>query len=356
MAKKILGFGNPVMDMMATVGDDTLAEWGAKLNDAILAEEKHEPLYAKLAAEKQIDYVAGGATLNTIRVAQWCMTAAGSANSSGYIGCIGKDAFGEKMKSALVADGVKNLFLEVDSAPTGTCAVLVKDAERSLVTKLGAAESYDPAHFESAPVQALLNESEVFYMAGYPITHAGGASTVKKIAEHALASNKTLCMNLSAPFLAMVPPFRETLLDVFQYCNYIFMNESEAEELAKQLGWDCAGKGSAAIAAEIAKLPSKRGGLKAVVTQGALCTVLAETGKEAVTYEVKGNPWTLTQDMLTDTNGAGDAFCGGFIAKLAAGVSDAECAKMGHFAAGTIIQQSGCTIPAYDKVSAVLSK
>merc|ERR1712070_73947 len=62
-----------------------------------------------------------------------------------------------------------------------------------------------------------------------------------------------------------------------------------------QLGWDCAGKGSAAIAAEIAKLPSKRGGLKAVVTQGALCTVLAETGKEAVTYEVKGNPWTLTR-------------------------------------------------------------
>ena len=63
-------------------------------------------------------------------------------------------------------EGVQNLFLEVSSAPTGTCAVLVKDAERSLIAKLGAAESYDPAHFETDPVQTMLKDSEVFYMAG----------------------------------------------------------------------------------------------------------------------------------------------------------------------------------------------
>lgn len=203
----------------------------------------------------------------------------------------------------------------------------------------------------TADVQTLLNQC-VCWAAGYPITHAGGASTAKKIAEHALEADKVLCMNLSAPFLAMVPPFRECLLDLFQYCNYVFMNESEAEELAKQMSWECAGKGSATIAEEISKLPSKRGGIKAVVTQGADCTVLAHKEAATETFEVKGNPWNLTQDMLTDTNGAGDAFCGGFISKLATGATDAECARMGHFAAGTIIQQSGCTIPPFESVVA----
>ena len=41
---KILGFGNPLLDISATVEQAVLDEWGASLNNAILAEEKHQPL------------------------------------------------------------------------------------------------------------------------------------------------------------------------------------------------------------------------------------------------------------------------------------------------------------------------
>ena len=47
-----------------------------------------------------------------------------------------------------------------------------------------------------------------------------------------------------------------------------------------------------------------------------------------------------------DTNGAGDAFVGGFLYGMATGKTDAQCAEAGHFAAGTIIQRAGCTFPA----------
>merc|ERR1719353_104193 len=225
--------------------------------------------------------------------------AAGKKGNSHYIGCLGKDAFGETMKTQLKGDGVEGHFLEVDDKPTGTCAVLVKDNERSLIANLAAAEKYDKAHFDSAEVQKVVAEAGIYYMAGFPLTHAGGKATVQAICEHSVKEGKTVCMNVSAPFLAEVPPLRAMLLEMFAMCDYVFCNESEAVSF----------------------------------------------GKGVETVEVTGNPWTLKKEDLVDTNGAGDAFVGGFLYGLSLGKSDAECAEAGHFAAGTIIQRAGCTFP-----------
>merc|ERR1719393_1193659 len=193
LAKKIVGFGNPLLDISANVGQDVLDEWGAKLNNAILAEEQHKPLYAKLASTQKCDYIAGGATLNSIRVAQWLLTASGEAGCTSFIGCIGKDDFGSKMEEQLATDGVTPLFMKTEDMPTGTCAVLVKDAERSLIANLASAEKYSTEHYESAEVQAAVGGAQIFYMAGFPLTHDGGAKTVTAICKHAAESGKTVC-------------------------------------------------------------------------------------------------------------------------------------------------------------------
>jgi adenosine kinase len=51
------------------------------------------------------------------------------------------------------------------------------------------------------------------------------------------------------------------------------------------------------------------------------------------------------RELLVDTNGAGDAFVGGFLSQLVLEKPIAECVRAGHFAARTIIQRSGCTFP-----------
>ena len=43
----------------------------SQLDSAILAEEKHLPLYKELVDSYKVQYIAGGATQNAIRVAQW---------------------------------------------------------------------------------------------------------------------------------------------------------------------------------------------------------------------------------------------------------------------------------------------
>ena len=66
----VLGLGNPLLDISNTVSDDFFNKYGLKPDNAILAEEKHLPLYKELSEMDGTEYIAGGSTLNSIRVAQ----------------------------------------------------------------------------------------------------------------------------------------------------------------------------------------------------------------------------------------------------------------------------------------------
>lgn len=54
----ILGMGNPLLDISANVADDLLEKYGLEANNAILAEDKHLPLYTELKDSFDPDYTA----------------------------------------------------------------------------------------------------------------------------------------------------------------------------------------------------------------------------------------------------------------------------------------------------------
>ena len=60
----------------------SLHRYGVKAGDAVLAEDKHQPVYAELVKDYKVDYIAGGAGQNSIRVAQWMLNACGKPNST----------------------------------------------------------------------------------------------------------------------------------------------------------------------------------------------------------------------------------------------------------------------------------
>lgn len=61
-------------------------------------------------------YIAGGATLNAVRVAQWVMGAANAGKAS-FVGAIGTDAFGKQMKEQARAPAPRALTLTRPVAP-----------------------------------------------------------------------------------------------------------------------------------------------------------------------------------------------------------------------------------------------
>ncbi|ESW06708.1 hypothetical protein PHAVU_010G070000 [Phaseolus vulgaris] len=113
-------------------------------------------------------------------------------NATGYIGYIGKDKFGEEMKKRCSLDGVH--YYEIDTAPMGTCTVCVVGGE-----------SVSP-------------------------------DSIQLVVEHAATNSKTFMMNLFAPFICEF--FKDALVKVLLYMDYVFGNENEARTFSKVQGWE----------------------------------------------------------------------------------------------------------------------
>ena len=60
-------------------------------------------LQQEMADLPGVEYIPGGATQNSIRIVQWMLQVAGATS---YIGCVGKDDFGNKMRETASNDGV----------------------------------------------------------------------------------------------------------------------------------------------------------------------------------------------------------------------------------------------------------
>jgi adenosine kinase len=330
----ILGMGNPLLDISDKVTEDVLKKYGLESNNAVLAEEKHLPLYKELAAQPNVKYVAGGATQNSIRVAQWMLQQPGA---TAYMGSVGDDDYAQKMRDACKADGVNALYMVDKSVPTGTCAVCITGNDRSLVANLSAANNYKVAHTQESGNMGVLSGAKIIYSAGFFATVSPEA--IELASKEAAKTGATYCMNLSAPFLMQVPPFKAVFVKTIPYVDFLFGNETEARTWAETEGWET--QDVAFIATRLSLIPSAKGKHRyVVITQGADSTIVAHNG-HCTTYEIL----KLDKSKIVDTNGAGDAYVGGFLAALAKGKDIPACHDAGAYSAKIIIQQDGCVCP-----------
>jgi len=279
----------------------------------------------------EVQYIAGGAGQNSIRAAQWMLQ---GENMTGYIGCIGNDENGKRLKESATQDGVKVHYLVDPTTPTGTCAALVVQQERSLVANLGAANCYKKElHFDSPEIQALIQNAKFFYITGFFLTVS--PETILAVGKHAAEHNKTFCFNISAPFL--VDFFYDKMEATFPYTDIVFGNEDEFGALGKKNNWGSDLGEVAKKLSEQPKLNSKRGRI-VIVTRGKDSTLLYDPAEGKV---VEIQVPFVQKEEIVDVNGAGDSFVGGFLAALVRGCSMQTCVNAGNYCAGVTIRTSG---------------
>ena len=143
-------------------------------------------------------------------------------------------------------------------------------------------------------------------------------------------------INFSAPFIAQF--FGAQLQQVLPYVDIVIGNEAEAEAWASANGYPDP-KDLPGIARTIALLPKSNPSRHRVVvfTQGAQHTVVVTADKpnEPKIFPVD----VLSDDQIVDTNGAGDAFAGGFLGGLVAGKSLDDSVLAGHALARACVQE-----------------
>lgn len=146
---------------------------------------------------------------------------------------------------------------------------------------------------------------------------------------------QVFALNLSAPFIPQF--FKVQLEQVFPYCDFVIGNESEAAAWASAVG--LANKDDIpAIAKSIATLPKSNPSRPrtVVITQGSKSTVVVSATDPDKPSTFPVDP--LTDEQIVDTNGAGDAFAGGFLGALVAGKSADTAVLAGHIMGAMCVQ------------------
>ncbi|KAL1408158.1 adenosine kinase [Vanrija albida] len=343
----VVSIGNPLLDITvpAVDGPKYLEKYGLKANDAILAEDKHLPIYQEIVKNPGVSYVAGGAAQNAARGAAYLLP----AGSVAYIGSVGDDDLAKTLTAVNEKEGVVSRY-QVQAAPaqTGACAVILSNHDRSLVTTLRAAEQFSKDHLAKPEIAATLAGAKLIYIEGYFLTH--GIESALEVAKHASATGRTVVLNLSAPFIPQF--FKVQLEDLLPHVDILIGNESEAAAYAEAAGLgDASLEQIATTLAGFSKSNASRPRL-VIVTQGAESTLVASSSPSASAANLAptdANPKTypvpkLAADKIIDTNGAGDMFAGGLLGALANGKSLDVAIETGHKLGQMCVGQNGATL------------
>jgi sugar/nucleoside kinase (ribokinase family) len=250
-------------------------------------------------------------------------TAAGIANFGGkaaYFGKVAEDQLGHIFTHDIRAQGVHfETAPGTTQPPTARSMIFVtEDGERSMNTYLGACVEFGPEDVEPEVVA----QSKVTYFEGYLWDPPRAKQAILDCARIAHENGREMSMTLSDSFC--VGRYREEFLELMRSgtVDIVFANEQEALSLYEtndfadaltRLSQDC-------------KL--------AAVTMGDQGAVVVK-GDERIRV-----PATKIASLV-DTTGAGDLFAAGFLFGYTNDRTLEDCARLGCYAAGVVIQQIG---------------
>ncbi|XP_050535489.1 uncharacterized protein C05D11.1-like isoform X4 [Daktulosphaira vitifoliae] len=328
----IVGFGNPLLDMSIIGDENLLKKYELKSNNAILAEEKHMPLYEELINCEKVEYTAGGSAQNSLRVAQWILK---EPNVTVFFGAVGKDKYSDILKQKANEEGLTVHYQFTPEKPTGTCAVIVtnKGKDRSLCANLSAAQTFSEDHLQLPENRAIIENAKFYLTTGFFLQV--NVKAVKRVAEIARQRKYPFLFNISAPFICQF--YMNDVMSIFHYVTILIGNDEEAKAFSEAQKWNFDTTEDIARKLSTFEVDDSQKRL-VIITQGDK-PVIAATDGVISHYPVSKIPTS----EIVDTNGAGDAFVGGFVGRYILGCSLEESINSGIKAASYIIKRPGIT-------------
>lgn len=310
--KRVLGFGNALVDVLARVDDDRkldalqLPKGSMQLIDA----ERYRYISDQLA-KMETTRATGGSACNTI------LALGRLGMSPGVVGKIGNDDNGRFFEESCHRNGIWPNLLRSEKA-TGVASTFISpDGQRTFGTYLGAAAEMCAEEID----EALLEAYDYVYIEGYLVQNH---DLLRRIVAAAKAKATPICLDLASYNIVAdeIAFFTELLPNV----DILFANQQEAETFT----------GESDPEAALLKL-------------GDICrTVVVKTGgagakakRDAEVVNVAARP---VQQVL-DTTGAGDFFAAGFLYGLSNGCELAECVYKGTVLAAYVIGVAGTHLP-----------
>ncbi|MEU8725164.1 MULTISPECIES: PfkB family carbohydrate kinase [Streptomyces] len=237
-----------------------------------------------------------------------------------YAGAHGTGPFGDRVRADLAREGIEMVLAPVAEEDTGFCVAFVDGGgERTFATSLGAEARLTEAHATS--VLAALRPGDLVQISGYglayPVNGPVLASLVARLPEHIRVFLDP------GPLADQIP--EEVLAPVLERCDWVSCNQREGRLLT---GRDDAQEAAAALAA---RLGPRTGVLLRADAAG--CWLVPPGGEP---LHIPGRRVTAV-----DSNGAGDAHTGAFLALLGHGLDPGTTVRGANAAAAFAVTRHG---------------
>ncbi|OUY06045.1 adenosine kinase [Acinetobacter populi] len=310
---ELFSIGNALVDQEFLVDDQflqnaQLVKGTMQLCDA----EQQAHLVKNLSQATHKGQASGGSAANTTVA----FTALGG--TSFYACRVGNDALANFYLHDLQNVKVQTHQKSLSEGQTGTCIVMVTpDGERTMYTYLGITAELSPEQIDYEP----LKQAKWLYIEGYLATSPTAHQAVAEARQIAKAHGVKIAISLSDP--AMVQ-YAKSGLDqlIDDGVDVLFCNEQEALMYTKALSIEQASEALLNIARTVVITLGSKGALI-----GAKNRAIQMVVGEAV--------------EALDSNGAGDAFAGGFLYALTQDKTVEQAAKIGNIVAAKVVSQYG---------------
>lgn len=307
----VVGVGNAIVDVIATVPDAFLEDHGLVKGAMTLIEtERATSLYAAMPPGIE---ASGGSAANTM---------AGVASLGGratYIGKVRNDQLGEVFAHDTRNGGVAfDVPFATAGEPTARSLIQVTpDGERTMNTFLGISAFLSPDDVDEATVAS----AAITYCEGYLWDRDEAKDAIRHAMSIASDAGRIVSLTLSDSFC--VDRHRDEWLGLLDdRVDLVFANEAEVCSLFETDDFDAAAERLASMVETAALTRSAKGSV--VMSQG-----------ERI--EVPATPVA----QVVDATGAGDLYAAGFMYGLSMGASMERCAELGSLAAGEVISHIG---------------
>ena len=308
---KIIGLGNALVDVLATLKDDTLLdEMGLPKGSMQLIDDAKLQQINERFSQMKTHLATGGAAANTI-LGLACLGA-----GTGFIGKIGNDAYGNFFRANLQRNGIEDKLL-VSDLPSGVASTFISpDGERTFGTYLGAASTLKAEDL----TLDMFKGYAYLLIEGYLVQDH---DMILHAIELAKEAGLQVCLDM-ASYNIVEGDLEFFDILITKYVDIVFANEEEAKAYTGKDAWGAINEIASKCSVVIVKLGAQGSCIK--------------KGTECIKLEVP------PVKKVVDTTGAGDYYAAGFLYGLTCGYSLEKCSIIGSILASNVIQVVGTTL------------
>jgi sugar/nucleoside kinase (ribokinase family) len=307
--KSILCVGAALNDLLVQETDEYLLDLNKEKGGMTLV-EKDDLHHAIGKTSQNVDSAPGGSA---------CNTAVGLARLGGsvtFLGKRGNDEPGKEIEAKLKDWGVTPALFEGNQATGQVLSMITPDAQRTMMTFLGAASEL---HADEVSIEHF-QDHDIVHIEGYLLFNMPFA---EKVIELAKKANCKIAIDLSS--FEVVNIFKTTLeVWLKEHIDILIANEDEAKAYT-----NAEPEESLEHFAELCEL--------AIVKLGADGVLVAQGDQRE---RVSGN-----KVEAIDTTGAGDLWASGFFYGLMQGWDLDKAARLGCKTGAAVVQEIGAVIP-----------